>query len=535
MAKVAWGIDVATTGIKFVKLGADSSGGWELLDCAFFPLEGDFGPEWAPRLKAFLNARKMKVSRAVVALGGKDMVLDITSVPRAPDARLQKMMELHVAQYEERMEGQTLSFDWTLLRIPTGMRDELITMIGMGQDAYLDGVLAGLQKAGIGVASFTPAPAAVLNTYTKFGELSDGYTYLIDIGEKTLSLALIREGAVLFARNMQTGLDMFIEPLMGALEVKRQRAVRYLVEEGKVGSSEGSETLEFKAGRALQTGAEQLTQVLSSSIKFCQVKTRISKLEPSQYILSGGGARLNGLAEFIATQTRKDVLLLDTSDALTTDKLPADALENYQDGLTYAIAVGAAQVAADPAFSLQIVSRSMRKSQSFYSQTLVMMLAVAAAGILLMLAGFATNGQLQAETRRDQELSGLFEQYTERKEKLVQLDLQRKDLEKKLLEINRRVKPGSRYFRTLSLIQRILPEPMWLKKIQLKQGKDKNAPLYLEITGVVEESSLTLGEVESEFLEALKADPVIARVELKDVQDMRTAGRSKFVLEVHYK
>ena len=106
------------------------------------------------------------------------------------------------------------------------------------------------------------------------------------------------------------------------------------------------------------------------------------------------------------------------------------------------------------------------------------------------------------------------------------------------MEVNARVKPGSRYFRTLSVVQRILPEPMWLQKIALKRKGDAakgTEEAYLEIHGVVEESNLTLGEVEDEFEAALSADPVISKVVYTFRDDQRVSGRSKFIMEVHYK
>lgn len=534
----AWGIDVGASGVKVVKLGV-SKGRSELLDAAFFPVDGDFGPEWGPRLKEFLASRGMKPTKAVVSVAGKDIVLDVNGFPSAPPERLAKMVELYVQQFGERHDDP-LVHDWGLLQIPS-VKDEMTVLVAMAKDTPLQRLHDGLTAAGVSVSGFVPAPVAVYNTYVKCAGASDGVSYLIDVGEKSLSLALLKGNVLLFARNIAGGLDMFVEPLMGALEVKRGRAVRFLLEEGQVGAEDDAETLGFKAGRALLGATTQLAQLLGSSIKFCQVKTKLSRLDPERYVLCGGGARMRGLAEHLGDAAGARAELLDTDVDLPTDRLGDAARADYGDGLTFAAAVGAGQIAGDAAsFPIQIRSSTMVTSEAFYSRTLVMVMSLVTTVVLLGLAGWTAHTRLAAEQARQQEISDLHQQYVGRQKAKAELDKRRELLETKIALALDQVEAGARAFQIVSLIQAVKPEAMWLKRIRLVsqqdgEGDDAVEVKVIKVDGVVEESKLSVATVEKLFETALATHPVVEKVQFDSQTDVVEAGRSEFAMTIRYR
>ena len=535
-----FGIDVGASAIKIAKVAISPSGS-ELTDYAVMPLDGrEFGPEESPRLAAFLASRRMgKVSRAAVAISGRDLVLDVTSMPAAPAERLPRMIALYVAQFGERHD-EPLSHDWGLLPIPGAKPDELTALVAMAKEPYLAKLRVGLERAGIGVDSFTPAPVALYNAYVKVVGPADGTTYLVDIGEKSIALALVKNGALLFARNIQGGLDLFVEPLMGAIEVKRARAMRFLVEEGKVGSTEDQETVGFKAGRALQGAAGQLVQMMASSVKFCQVKAKIARLEPDRYILSGGGGRMRGLAEYVAQATGKPAQLVDLA-ALGCARLGEAARLDHADGLASVVAVGAAQTAGGAAaLPIQIRSSEMVSTAAFYSQTLVMAISLAATVVLLGLAGWAATSRRDAEIARDAQIGALFEEYKARHAEKDALEAARAALERQLVLVHARVEPGSRYFQALALVHGVLPDPMWLRKVALETektvaGETTTERVVLVIDGVVEESDMTVTTVEKLFETALATSPLVDKAGFTKRTDNTAAGHTEFTMKVYFR
>lgn len=531
---VAYGIDVGATGLKIVKLEV-GDGGSKLLDAAFFPTEGrPFGPEWGPRLKAFLASRGLAPKKPLVSLSSPEMVIDITSVDPAPQELLDRRVALHVIQFGQRHE-EPLCHDWGLLRVPMAGRDELSALVAMGKEPYLEGIRVGLETAGIKVAGFMPASVALYNAYCKLGDVDEGITYLLDIGAKGLQLTLVAGNTLIFARGMQSGLDMFIEPLMGALEVKRARALRFLIEEGRVGAQDDVETLDFKAGRALAGATGQLAQMLSSSVKFCQVKLRLRSLEPDRYLIAGGGARMRGLADELSVAADHPAEPLDLG-GVDTDALGEQARADYADGLTFGCAVGAAQVAADAgAFPIAIKTSQMESVSAFYSQTLVMIMSLVATALLLGSAWYVTQARIEAEQVRKDKVEDLANQYEQRQKDKAQLDKERNLLEQKIALLKWRVAPGARYFFTMAVIQKVMPEPMWLKDATLaRPAKAENDEPVLTLTGVIEESNRNVSEIQERFIADLQGLQEVREAKLTEMVDNVKAGRTELTIEIRF-
>ena len=129
--------------------------------------------------------------------------------------------------------------------------------------------------------------------------------------------------------------------------------------------------------------ADNIAGAIRSSLVFCRTQARLPKLDYQRIYLSGGGARLNGLREYLEKKTGKPVQMLDLAGGISLRKLDAAAAAQCFEGEAPAmtVALGLAVIDADArSFHFKLVPEALVKKRLFWSKTVYGL----AAGVLLL-------------------------------------------------------------------------------------------------------------------------------------------------------
>jgi len=391
------GIDIGTEYIKVVQARV-SSGAVTVTGAHKIPRKPDLGvdlPDDGTGSMVLPETLGQELKQAglgrsgTAGVSGREVLLKYLTPPPMVPAKLKMFIDMEVGgKLTARGGGETLpvTYDHRILNVPTGLRGDLVIMSGLCKNDYLFGVNSALKSAGLTANGITPSCFGLVNTYLRTQKIPEKETVvLVEVGHELLEVAILEENRLYFARSAPGGgkrftvaLDKLLKIGMAkAAEFKHQRA--HLLPEGAPLPSK--QELQFQA--ALREGAENIAGAIRSSVMFCRTQARLPKLEYDRVILSGGGARLNGLREYLEKKIGRPVQALDLASSLDLRKLDAASARCFEGEVPdMAVALGLAIIDADPgSFHFSLLPQQLATQRRFWRKTVF---GIAAAVVLML-------------------------------------------------------------------------------------------------------------------------------------------------------
>jgi len=464
------GIDVGTSSLKIVQ-GRFRGESFQLTRV----IKVDFDPaDTRPvgeRLAETLGHASLKAKNALLGITGKDLVLRYTQVPPVSPYRLKTLMDFEVKEILSGGGGDVAA-GYGVLPF-SGPGDENLVLLALAKNAWLDERLGALEQAGIGVAAACPSTIALFNCFLKNGEFkAEETTLLVSIGAENTDLAIQKNADLLFARNVSFGGAQFTRALADAMKSPVDRAERLKVTRATVSSPgvavRGGE--EDRISRALAPAAGQLVSTIQSSILFCRNQTKLFDLHVDRVLVSGGGARLQGLPEYLSSSLNVAVEPFDPMGGADGGKLPAEEAETARaSGLELTAALGLAQMAVDPRFfRIEVLPETIRRRRELKTRTVPML----AAGVLVLGylgVSFAVEKRnLQAAQERYDRVSRIEKEVDRRARSHATLSTENRARLDKLNFLAQRAGAGPAALQTLQLLDHWLPPEFWLTHLQTR-------------------------------------------------------------------
>jgi type IV pilus assembly protein PilM len=337
-----------------------------------------------------------EVGAALVGLTGRDVNVRYTRVPRLPDWQLRKLMRFEVEEVGGQ-SGSELASDFNLLPPLPEIESEDVVLLALARESLLAEHLAGLKAVGGRLEAFAPSALALYNAWLRYGVIEDETVLLANVGHENLDVILVRGRDLLFARNLTGGSRLFDEalaerfgvPLAKAEAIKRELATL------RPGASYASPTQE-KASRALLGAAGQILSLLQSTVLFCKSQVKVANLRIDRVYLTGGGAALQGLPEYLAAGMSVPVQLFEPFRVVDVSALaPAAALELEKYRLEATVSLGLATMGSDPeAYAVEILPRKLRARRAFLGRSVYAIAAAVLAACFLVYQGWKTSSEL---------------------------------------------------------------------------------------------------------------------------------------------
>jgi hypothetical protein len=234
-------------------------------------------------------------------------------------------------------------------------------------------------------------------------------------------MGILRDGELLFARNMSGGGHAFTEAIMTTFGLQEPKAEKNKVTKGDLtprSKARYPDATAEKLANTMQGPAGQLVSMIQSSVMICRAQTKIADMNVDRLILTGGTARMKGIVEYFQANMSVPVELFDPVRALDTTALPAEDQEEVgENGADFAAAVGLAQTLLLPtAYKLEVLTESEKKKRQFLERTIWSVGAAVAALVLVVLLFktradaieefHAANVKLEAIQKQNQKILG---------------------------------------------------------------------------------------------------------------------------------
>lgn len=387
---------------------------WQVVRATAASLEGAEDADRTLAAGAALAAAGMR-GPALVGLSGKDLIVRYTRVPRVPDWRLDMLMRFEIREVAEQSGGDVAA-DWALLSLPAAAGEDDTVLVALARNAYLRPRLEAVRTAGAAPLGGCPRSIALYHAFITGGKVPPGeVTMLLHLGGENTDVALQRDGALLFARNLAGGGKPFTEALAQAFRVDAETAERMKVQKGNVTPRQRAryaDSSEEKVANTLLTVAGGVVAAVHSSLMFCKAQTKLQDLRVDRVLVSGAGARLKGMCDYLASGLGISVEPFDPLEGADLSALPEDQAEGLrEEGSAMAAALGLAQMAADrAAFRLEILPEADRKKRDFLQHTAWLLASgVVAAGGLVFLYSRAGAQETRARDNEREMKAGLDE------------------------------------------------------------------------------------------------------------------------------
>jgi type IV pilus assembly protein PilM len=472
LKKRSIGIDLGSHSIKAVA-GEFQGPLFCLRRAVQVPLEGTGGGEEAilagvARLREVLGP----APGARFGISGRDLIIRYTQVPPVPTWRLRLLMDFEVREMSEQA-GEALAADYNLLGLRHGESDTLL--VAVVKEPFLQAREAALAAAVGPPRAATPASIALFNAYLQAGELHEGeYVAVADIGEANTEIIIQKDGELFFARNLPVGGGVFTDALRDALRLAPVDAARTKEELGNVtprGLAAYTSGREERVANALLGPAGQLASMLQSTIAFSRAQTGVKDLSLGRLLLSGGGAALRGLPDYLAQNLRCPVERFQPANGLDLSGLPAvEALEFEADPGRFAVALGLAVTGTRPeSFQIDVVPEATRRRREFRRRTVWMYAAAAAAVVVLAWQGLDLKRRVDAAAVEASRYRVRAAESRRRSEEFTALRNRVISLNEKQAALAALTEPSLTLGRVPRLLQEHWREGVWIEQIDVRR------------------------------------------------------------------
>lgn len=127
---------------------------------------------------------------------------------------------------------------------------------------------------------------------------------IVSFGSVSTEVVAVRQGSVIFTRSIATGGDALTKAVMAEFNLQHSQAEQYKHSYGILENQLGG-----KVANVIKPVLEVIIGEIMKAIEFS--KTHMMENQLARIVISGGGAYLPGLTEFIARRTSLEVSLAD--------------------------------------------------------------------------------------------------------------------------------------------------------------------------------------------------------------------------------
>ena len=177
-------------------------------------------------LKQLIGQSGVTVGQVVVSIAGQASVLVRTlEVPRMTPAELNEHMQWEINRNIPFAESNVLS-DFKQLEDEDPTSPNMEVVMAIAPQSAVDTVLAAVKKAGKGIAAIDVQALAVARSLkTSYEDIYEGQTVcMVDVGHKTTSINIYKDGRLLLPRQVPVGGEMFTRAIADALGIGMEEA-----------------------------------------------------------------------------------------------------------------------------------------------------------------------------------------------------------------------------------------------------------------------------------------------------------------------
>jgi len=333
------GVDIGSHAVKVCQLNRTDRGySVVALGSAVLP-EGavDDGtlvePEIVGKAVASLFANlKINNKKVGISISGYSVIVKKVNLAAMGEEKLEEHIMAEAEQYIP-FDIEDVYLDFQSLKPADGASDRTDVMLVAAKKEVVDDYLDMLRGIGLEPVLVDVDGFALENTYECSGAQVENVA-LVDIGASKMNINILSKGMSVVARDIVVGSRQLTEQIQASLDIDFEEA-----EAIKLGQSPAGENQQLIEEIFTSTCTQWVLEI-KKAIDLYHANNPDAPLE--KLILSGGGSKVAGLADFLAHETGLIVELFNPFKQMSSNpkKIDADYLESI--GPEMAIATGIA-------------------------------------------------------------------------------------------------------------------------------------------------------------------------------------------------
>jgi type IV pilus assembly protein PilM len=458
----------------------------------------------AEKIKELFHENNIKPQKVTIGVSGAQVAIRRISLPPMPKGEVKEAVRWEARKFIS-FPPERAILDFQLLGevVEEGAR-KLDLIVAVAEGEFIEDQLAVIKAAGFDALGINTIPHALWHCMQMIPGAREGVTALIDIGAAKTSINIVKDNRLQLAREIPTAGNAFTDAIeeaatlegvtLGFEEAEKIKEEYGIPKQEDYERAKGHVPL-HKISFVMRPVLERLLDEIRRSFEFH--KSRFEE-EVGRIFISGGGARLKGLKEYMAGQLGTRVELLTPLEGMPP---------------SFAIATG---LAMGRAKELNLLPQEYGLTPKVLLQRYS--LVAIACLVLFVLSGVylkldATSNKHRRELRlKEARLASLQPTHM----RLVQLEEAKKRLDQYKALFPKRALEQSQWREILKEISHIIPQKTTLTHLFLST---KDTAIELRIKGVAfGQDSRIVGSI-LEIMQGLERSPFFSDVRLSSSQE----------------
>ncbi len=337
MSKKSFGLDIGTKTIKMVSLSPSKDG--FILDASIItpmpekgmlsesPLDEE---EMATAIKKALNDSGIESKFVNIALPETQIYTKVIEMPALSDKELSSAIYWEAEQYIP-IPLSSITFVWSILKRPQKFTagDKMEVLMVGAPTTLVNKYKKIISMAGLTVVSME---TQILSAIRALVGSQFPPSLLVDIGEVSTCLAIVKDGIMIFTYSTPTGGGAISRAIASSFGFSAAEAEQYKKTYGFADRVFGG-----KIGLAAHPILMTILTEVKKALSFYDQKYKDEPIK--QILLSGGTAKLPGIDAFFANNSGIETVIATPWKRLASQQIPKQILDN---GAEYTIAAGLA-------------------------------------------------------------------------------------------------------------------------------------------------------------------------------------------------
>lgn len=305
------GLDIGSGLIKLAVV-SHKRGEPTLTKVAFVPVTGDAivdGEIIDPgivteALRTLITDAGIKTKQVVTAVGGRDVIIKKIQMDRMEEGDAREVIRWEAEQHVP-FDMENVELDFQILDAG-GDAPQMTVLLVAAKRELIDTKLGLLTEVGLEPTIIDVDAFALHNAFEiNYPDAMQGVVVLANIGHETTNINVLDEGVPVLTRDLPLGTRRFRE------EMQRERGLSAEEADALLQGHDAHEAIELVLrgrGEEIAIGVERAAAFLASSSRSAQPLSRL--------FVTGGGARVPGLAAILADRLRVPVAIANPIERL---------------------------------------------------------------------------------------------------------------------------------------------------------------------------------------------------------------------------
>ncbi|RUM37721.1 MAG: pilus assembly protein PilM [Desulfobulbus sp.] len=305
-ANLIVGVDIGSHAVKICQL-QKSGGKYQVISLGSAALPGGCvedgvlqdPEEVAKALMELFKNLKIKNKRVGISISGYSVIVKKITLESMSDEDLAEYIAEEAEQYIP-FDIEDVYLDYQVIKTAENENDRNEVMLVAAKKEVIDDYLEMLQEQKL-LPVLVDVDGFALENIWEMSSGNHDNVALVDIGASKMNINIIAGGASVLARDVVVGSEQLTDQIANTLEIDFDEAEKLKL--GQVSIEKHRESLE-------EIFTQTCTQWVLEIKKAIDLYMANNPEEPlSRLVLSGGGAKVSGLKEYIARETGLEVII----------------------------------------------------------------------------------------------------------------------------------------------------------------------------------------------------------------------------------